>query len=80
MALACGLRDVGLNRVRYVLLAPSANPAWSRLAGRYAATLTPSVRDTFEYRTIETMLDALDPPLPDASAFASRYLDVVLPL
>jgi hypothetical protein len=79
LALAYGLRDVGLDRVRYVLLAPSANPAWSRLAGRYGAMLTPPVRDTFEFRAIETMLDAVDPPLPDASAFASRYLDVVLP-
>lgn len=76
LALAVGLRDLDLDRVRYVLLAPSGNPAWSRLADRYAATLTPSIRKTFEFRTIETLLDELEPPLPDTSAFKHRYLEV----
>ena len=74
LALAVGLRDLSVDRVRYVLVAPAGNPAWPRLAERYSALLSPGVRSTFEFRTIESMLDAIEPPIPDANLFGRRYL------
>ena len=65
-------------RAVYVLVAPAANPAWSRLAGKYEGMLADSVRPSFQYRSVDNLLDATADLLPDAAAFRERYLAVEL--
>lgn len=59
---------------RYVLVAPSGNPAWSELAERYSELLSGDVRPTFEYRSLESLLDGAADVLPHGDVFRKRYL------
>ena len=58
---------------RFVLVYPSANPAFARLATEYTSVLTdPS---TYEARTIESILDTPGAlPVATVNAFRERYL------
>ena len=76
LALACQQESAEITAVRYVLLAPAGNPAWSRLGESYARMLANSARPTFEFRTIDDLLDLATDLLPHASDFRARYLEV----
>lgn len=70
LALACR-QDFA--RVKYVLVTPAENAVWQRLAGEYLALLAPEVRPTFEYRSLESLLDTWSTH-PDGEVFRRRYL------
>lgn len=80
LALAC--RQVpppGIDRiadVRYVLVAPSGNPAWADVCRNYEALLARQVHPTFEYRTLDALIDEVADLLPHTADFRARYLDV----
>lgn len=78
LALACKQHDAGPANVRYLLVAPAANPAWAPLVDEYRAMLQAGARSTIEYRTIESLLAAAGDVLPHAAEFRARYLDVDL--
>jgi len=78
LALACKQHDAGPANVRYLLVAPEANPAWKPLVDEYRALLQPDARGTVEYRTVESLLADASDVLPHANEFRARYLDVVL--
>ena len=78
LALACHQHDPErVVDVRYVLVAPAANPPWAVLANRYNTMLAPSMRSTFEHRTVDELIDAVA-SVVDYSEFRARYLDVVI--
>lgn len=79
LALACQQHpDEGWADVRYVLVAPAGNPAWSALSERYLDAL-PAAAATFEYRSVDDLVDSAADLLPHAAAFSERYLDVEVP-
>ena len=77
LALACQ-QSAEADEVLYVLVAPRANPAWSRLGRKYDDMLAESARHTFRYRAIEDLLDEAADLLPDVDVFHDRYLAVAL--
>jgi hypothetical protein len=77
LALACQQDHRGWDPARYVLVAPSANPAWPALANEYLA-FAPGASATFEFRGLEQLIDQAEDLLPHARAFRSRYLDVAV--
>lgn len=79
LALACQQHPDWPDEVRYVLVAPTANPAWKPLAAAYSAMLTESASPSFEYRSVDALIEATADLLPHAAAFRHRYLDVDLP-
>ena len=78
LALACRQHPNGPPTVRYVLVAPNGNPAWRPLAEEYNSLLTDEARSTFEYRSLEDLIDTASNLLRHAAAFRTRYLDVDL--
>lgn len=74
LALACQQQSAEITEARYVLIAPAGNPAWGALAASYAQMLTAGTRRTFEYRSLEALIDIADDLLPHATAFRARYL------
>ena len=76
LALACA-QEGTYSQVRSVLVAPTANPSWRALSEEYLA-LSPEIAKTFEYRTIEALLESAEDLLPHTEVFRARYLDVAL--
>lgn len=78
LALSC-LDGVGaVDTARYMLVAPAANPVWTALAIDYTTALTATGRSSFEYITIEEVLDRWGPACYWSNAFRARYLDIAL--
>ncbi|MCU1360984.1 MAG: hypothetical protein JWN99_2273 [Ilumatobacteraceae bacterium] len=78
LAIACRHASPDIADVRYVLVAPEGNPPWATLAAKYSNLLAPAMRKTFEYRSLEVLLDSAADVLPGADVFRSRYLDIGL--
>ncbi len=76
LALACQQASNTIGRSCYVLVAPSGNPAWQRVADQYRAVLTATGAETFRYRSIEALLRDADDLLPHAADLRRRYLQV----
>jgi hypothetical protein len=67
--------DAGL----FVVLYPEVNPRCRAAVDAYAATLTPSGKETFQARTLEDVVDVLDGAIDQSwvGAFRERYLTSV---
>ena len=75
LALACQ-QAPDVDKVLYLLVAPRANPTWSRLALKYGDMLAEDARHTFQYRAVDDLLDEAADLLPDVEFFRNRYLEV----
>ena len=78
LAFACQQESSEIAAVRYLLVAPEQNPPWSKLARRYTELPHPTARPTFEFRTLDSMIDDANDLLPHAAEFRERYLDIAL--
>lgn len=79
LALSCLTGPGAVDAVMYLLLAPSENPGWARLATEYRDLLHPSRVGTFDYMDLEEVLERWGPACWWADLFRARYLDVELP-
>ena len=74
LALACQ-QSAETDEALYVLVAPRANPAWSRLGRKYDDMLADGARHSFQYRSVDELLDSAADLLPDVEDFRDRYLN-----
>ena len=58
--LASRQNDPTINAVCYLLTAPAGNTPWASLATAYAALLTPEAVATFQYRTVDELVEDAD--------------------